>query len=176
MAEMSDHVLKTIEELELRLAEQSAAVAETKRFINQLCRLGGVAERYDDAHVEAHGGPRLAIRSDQFYGQPQATCVKEILIMRKALNQGPATVNEIYSALVEGGFAFDTKNDENAKRGLRISISKNTALFHKLPNSKVGLLEWYPNAKAAKPRKGSDAAGNAESHGAADTESAEEEP
>jgi hypothetical protein len=150
---MSDHVLKTLEDLERKLNGQVAAVVATKRLINQLCEIAGIPARYQDAEAELKAGPSLSIRSDQFYGQPQATCVKEILQMRKALNQGPATVAEIYAALVEGGFAFDTKNDENAKRGLRISITKNTALFHKLPNGRIGLLEWYPNARGGKAKR-----------------------
>jgi len=95
----------------------------------------------------------LAIQSDQFYGQPLASSIRTILELRKALNQGPATINEIHAALVEGGFGFETKNEDNAKRGLRISITKNTSLFHKLPNGKFGLLEWYPNAKQPKAGK-----------------------
>lgn len=157
---MSDHIVKTIEELEHKLAEQVSAVVATKSLINQLCEMAKVPARYHDADLTAGSGPSLSIRSDQFYGQPQAACVREILEMRKALNKGPATVNEIYSALVEGGFAFDTKNDENAKRGLRISIAKNTALFHKLPNGKIGLKAWYPNAKSGKLKKDLDGPSN----------------
>lgn len=171
---MSDHILKTVEELEKKLKEQISAVATTKRLINQLCEMAGVPARYNDADIEAKSGPSLSIRSDQFYGQPQATCVREILEMRKALNQGPATVNEIYAALVEGGFAFDTKNDENAKRGLRISITKNTALFHKLPNGKIGLLDWYPNAKNKSKKDSASTSSTAEDAGA-ETESVEDE-
>lgn len=150
---MSDHILRTVEELEQKLVEQINAVISTKRLINQLCEMGKAPIRYHDTDLTPSSGPSLSIRSDQFYGQPQAACVREILEMRKALNKGPATVNEIFTSLVDGGFAFDTKNDENAKRGLRISITKNTALFHKLPNGKIGLLAWYPNAKAGKSKK-----------------------
>jgi|SRR3569623_85193 len=150
---MSDHILKTVEELERKLAEQLTAVATTKRLINQLCEIAGISPRYQNVDSEAKSGPSLSIRSDQFYGQPLATCVRTILEMRKALDQGPATIAEIYDVLLQGGFAFDTKNDDNAKRGLRISIAKNTALFHKLPNGRIGLLEWYPNAKSPKTKK-----------------------
>lgn len=149
---MSDHYLKIIQELEDELVEQEAAATDTKRLINRMLGRINQPPRYSDADLETKSGVALAIRSDQFYGQPLASCVRDILEMRRALNQGPATVNEIYASLVEGGFAFDTKIEENAKRGLRISLAKNTALFHKLPNGKFGLLEWYPNAK--KPKKG----------------------
>lgn len=96
----------------------------------------------------------LSIRSDQFYGQPLAAAIRTILEMRRKQERGPATVNEIYGALIEGGFAFDTRNDENAKRGLRVSLTKNSVTFHKLPNGKYGLLDWYPGAKTKRPRSG----------------------
>lgn len=150
---MSEYILKTVEELERKLLEQLAAVSTTKKLINQLCEIASVPARYPNTDIENKSGPSLSIRSDQFYGQPQATCVRAILEMRKALDQGPATIAEIYDALLQGGFAFDTKNDDNAKRGLRISIAKNTALFHKLPNGRIGLLEWYPNARNPKTKK-----------------------
>lgn len=155
---MSDHLLKTIEIFEKKLIDQLAIARSTKQLINQLCLEAGMPARYSDAALNEKAGPNLKIKSDQFYGQPQATCIREILEMRRALDQGPATINEIYDSLVEGGFAFDTKNDDNAKRGLRISIAKNSALFHKLPNGKIGMLEWYPKAKSA-PKKEA-AAGN----------------
>jgi hypothetical protein len=50
-----------------------------------------------------------------------------------------------------GGYHFQAKNDDYAKRGLYQSLTKNSSTFHKIPaNGKYGLLEWYPAAKAAK--------------------------
>jgi hypothetical protein len=150
---MSDHIRQTIGDLQKSLIEDERKVLDKKRLINQLAEHAGMGRIYSDAALQSGPSVNLAIRSDQFYGQPLASSIREVLEMRKALNQGPATVNEIHQALVEGGFAFDTKNEENAKRGLRISITKNTSLFHKLPNGKFGLLEWYPNAKQPKASK-----------------------
>lgn len=147
---MSDHLKQTIIDLQAKLVDQESTVIKTKSLINQLAEMAGMGVIYNDSDLQAGQTSNLSIRSDQFYGQPQATCVREILEMRKSLNQGPATINEIFADLQQGGFSFETKNDENAKRGLRISISKNTALFHKLPNGRIGLLAWYPNAKQAK--------------------------
>lgn len=147
---MSEHIKATISDLQGKLKEQEKVVNKTKALINQLCEMAGMAPIYSEGELDSTSSINLSIRSDQFYGQPQASCVRTILEMRKGLGQGPATINEIYSALLEGGYAFETKNEENAKRGLRISITKNTALFHKLPNGKIGLLAWYPNAKVKK--------------------------
>lgn len=171
---MSDHLLKTIEIFEKKLADQLAVVRSSKQLINQLCIEAGLPSRYADATTNEKSGPNLIIKSDQFYGQPQASCIREILEMRRALEQGPATINEIYESLVEGGFLFDTKNDDNAKRGLRISITKNSALFHKLPNGKIGMLEWYPNAKN-KPKKGAVVDNDTQEDAEADGEDESEE-
>ena len=136
--------------LQGKLKEQEQAVLETKRLMNTICRLHNEPPMFSDAELNTTSGPSLSIQSDQFYGQPLASGIRQILEMRKSINQGPATVNDIYDALKEGGYKFETKNDDNARRGLRISLMKNTATFHKLPNGKFGLLEWYPGVKPAK--------------------------
>ena len=81
-----------------------------------------------------------SILPDQFYNKPLATAVREVLEMRK---RRPATSQEIHAALKTGGFAFESRDDENAMRGMAVSISKNTALFARLPNGLIGLNEWY---------------------------------
>lgn len=150
---MSDHVRQTIADLQTALIEDERKVLEKKRLINSLAVHAGMAPVYADAELQTSAKSNLAIQSDQFYGQPLASSIRTVMEMRRALNQGPVTINELHAAMLEGGFAFDTKNEDNAKRGLRISITKNTSLFHKLPNGKFGLLEWYPNAKQPKASK-----------------------
>ena len=88
-----------------------------------------------------------------------ASAVREILEMRKAGGLGAASVNEIYDMLVTGGFHFDAKDDENAKRSLRISLTKNSALFHRVPNGQYGLLSWYPAVKTPKDKEPDEPAG-----------------
>jgi hypothetical protein len=151
---LSDHIKRTIADLQDELAKQESAVIETKKLINMLCGRAGIAPMYADAQLQP-SGVALSIRSDQFYGQPLAGAIRTILEMRKSQGRGPATVNELYDALLEGGFKFDTKDEANAKRGLRISVTKNTQTFHRLPGptGRIGLLEWYPRAK--QPKKGS---------------------
>lgn len=151
---MSDHVQQTIADLQVKLGEQEAAAIKTKRLINTLCEVANIPLLYQDSELESGGGIALSIQGDQFYGQPLSTCIRNVLEMRRTLKQGPATVNEIHSALVQGNFQFDTKTEDNAKRNLRISLTKNTAIFHKLPNGKFGLLEWYPNVKPSRQRAG----------------------
>ncbi|SRR5258705_5243242 len=144
---MADHIQRTIEDLQVKLkAVESEAIA-LKRTINSLAVLAGLPVIYSDTDTQSQ--PPLAnLRSDQFYGKSTFVAIKEYLELRK--HRGPASVNEIYQALTAGGFKFDAKDEDNAKRGIRISLTKNTGVFHRLPNGLFGLLEWYPNAKPPK--------------------------
>jgi len=151
--QMSDHFKATIRDLQSELKKQEAAVIEKKKLINMLCTHAGMPPMYTDGELQASSGPSLSIKSDQFYGQPMITALRQVLEMRKALEQGPATINELHASLSEGNYLFETKDEANAKRGIRISVTKNSAIFHKLPNGKIGLLEWYPGVKAPKAKK-----------------------
>ena len=145
---MSDHIQKTIADLQEKLRGQEADVSATKRMINELCKLIGSPEQFaaEDTDQKQHVG---SIRSDQFYGRKMASVVREYLEMRRASGQGAAKFSEIYSALVSGGYDFDTKNDEISKASLRGAIGKNP-IFHRLPNGHYGLTEWYPKVKKGK--------------------------
>lgn len=149
---MTDHFEQTIAELQKKLQEQEQEVIKTKDMINRLCEYARKPPLYTDADLK----PTSAItniRSDQFYGQPLARAVREALEMRHNTNVGPASVKEIYEILKQGGYLFETKNEQNAMRGLRISLAKNTALFHKLPNGRFGLVAWYPKIQAARSKE-----------------------
>ncbi len=149
-----DHVLRTVEDLQAKLRKQEQEVIDTKKTINSLLRMVG----REPIFTEGQLAPELSlggIKADTFYGQPLATAVRKYLEMRRASSQGPASVSEIYQALTQGGYDFAT-SPENAKRILRISMSKNTPLFHRLPNKNVfGLVSWYPDIKT-KRSKGAD--------------------
>jgi hypothetical protein len=147
-----DETLKPAVDLLLnRLKDQEASVIETKRSINAIFKAANEPPMFPESELDGGSKARsLSIQSDQFYGQPLATSIRDILEMRRALKQGPATVGEIFDALVQGGFKFETKNEDNSKRGLRISLTKNTAIFLKLPNGRFGLIEWYPNVRQSR--------------------------
>lgn len=146
---MRDEFKPAIDALVTDLREQERAVARTKEMINRLCELAGAAPMYADA--SSSDRPAVtAMRSDQFYGKVQTTAAREYLELRHATNRGPASPREIFDALIEGGFKFDTKVEINAITGLRATLRKNSSIFHKLPNGDYGLTSWYPNAKAAR--------------------------
>jgi hypothetical protein len=145
-----DTMQKAIELVLVKLREQEAQVAETKIAINAMCKVAGMPVMFPDAGSASGAG--TSFRSDQFYGQALTTVVRDILNARKAQNLGAASVGEIYDAMTAGGYKFETANVENAKRVLRISLTKNSAVFHKLPNGDYGLREWYPNLKEGRPK------------------------
>ncbi len=148
---MSTELLKAIDLVVAKLREQEAQVTKTKTAINALCEVAGQPIMFPD--VGAASGASTAFRSDQFYGQPLSSVVRDILNARKSQNLGAASVNEIYDAMTAGGYKFETPSVENAKRSLRISLTKNSATFHKLPNGEYGLREWYPSIKEGKAKQ-----------------------
>lgn len=144
---MSDDVLSVVGKIESQIVGLEEQITHKKRMVNDLLSLAGQQPRYGDVELEQRHGGGITIRSDQFHGQPLATAVRNYLEVRRAANFGPAKVTEIYDALVEGGYVFETKNAANAKRGLRISLTKNPA-FYRLPGpaGAYGLRKWYPTA------------------------------
>lgn len=159
---MTDHLKLTIADLESKLSEQVAQVVKTKNIINQLSAYAGLEPPYPDAETSAatigeHPRQQLSVQfeSDAFFTKPLATSVKMVLDARKDQGLGPAETDEIYAALKAGGYNFEQKDEENAKRGLAVSVSKNTAVFVRLPNGKVGLTSWYGGRPAKRARNSS---------------------
>lgn len=143
---VSEHVLRTVGDLEKTLKSKVDEVRQIKRMINDLCRMASLPLRYAVEEESDGMGQLGSIKPDSFYGRPLATVIREYLQMRRGSGQSAATVNEIHEALKLGGYEFETKDEDNAKRGLRASLSKNP-IFHQLPNGQYGLSEWYPKAK-----------------------------
>jgi len=143
---MSEHVERTLEMVVGQIGDLQRQLSEKKKIANGLCQLAGHPPMFEDEEPVNAG---TSLRPDEFYGRPLATDVQELLERRRRSGLGAATVPEIYETLTRGGFHFNTKNTENAKRGLYNSLSKNPK-FHRLPNNTYGLTEWYPNIKKGK--------------------------
>jgi len=159
---MSEHIKRAIQDLEEKLLSQMAAVAKTKSAINLLSETIDEPPPYtegDDSMLRLgvslngnrHAKPQT-VAPDEFYGKPFSTAVREILQARKLSGGGPASADEIYSVLKQGGYAFDSRDAENQMRGLNVSISKNSAMFVKLPSGLIGLNEWYDTKRKIKVR------------------------
>ena len=135
--------------LEDKLQAALAEVKKLKSIINSYYEAMGHPIKYLDAGQESVQG--ATPRRDEYYGRPLATVITEVLQKRKQTNLGSATLDELFSELILGGFKFAGKNDGIQKRGLAISMSKNPK-FHKLDNDTLGLTEWYPSAKEGKDK------------------------
>lgn len=158
--DMTKTVADAIAGLVVEITAAEADLRKKKETVNTLCVVDGRPAMYALAEPEKTLSIST-IRPDQFYGQPLASAVRTILTMRQNANLGAATINEIFESLKAGGYLFETKNDEVAKASLRNSLSKNTSMFHKLPNARFGLTNWYPKVRD-RVSKGGEASGDAD--------------
>lgn len=158
MSDLPDYAVRTLADLQAKVAESEAQTNKLKELVNTFCTSYGVVPPYDLAQTASVAqGPKMgapiSFRPDEFYGKPLATCVREILNARKARDLGPADPREVFDALRKGGFDFEARDDETAFRAMQISISKNTAAFVRLPSGQIGLEEWYDRPRRrATPR------------------------
>ena len=149
---MSSPYGPAIDGIKQAIAEKETAflieIQSLKIAANQLCRLAGVPDAYDVQQVALPGAPEdkeIKFREDEFFGKPLATSVGIYFEAReKAGLERPASIDEIYDALVAGGFKFEgnTNNPDNSKRALKIALTKNTAQFVKI-GEKFALKKWY---------------------------------
>lgn len=140
----------TINRYVAKIHEHERAAAKIKKLVNDMLEIDGKPPMFAD--IAAASAPTASFRADQFFNQPFASCVRAVLEARAAVNQGAASVDDLYDALLAGGFNFEQKDQSIAKRNLAISMGKNTVTFVKLPNGLWGLKEWYPGGGRAKAR------------------------
>lgn len=143
---MNDDILNTIEVLTKRVVGKEEEANKLKKLVNELCEQAGVATRYPNI-IEA-GASIGSIRPDQYYGQPLTAAIRSYLEQRKASGLGAAALTEIYSAIRDGGYKFETKSEDIAQISVGNTLRKSSSIFHRLPNGQYGLLTWYPSAKA----------------------------
>ena len=152
---MSEHVLQTIEDLKREISKIEIDLSEKKRMANFLSKsMAGGDEIYPVESAD-NSNVLLPTKGDEYYGKSATSAVRLILEARKS-TLGPATVAELYETLVKGGYQFETDSPVNAKNSLRVSLSKNSGIFHKLPNGKYGLVKWYDRIKPKKQVQATD--------------------
>lgn len=155
---MDADIQTAITVLRHRIKSKEEDVIRLKRTVNEMCADAGEDPPFPNISSSDTNGDISSLRADQFYGHTISGAAKAYLEMRHSARLGAASVNDIYGALKKGGFKFEAKDDENAKNGLRISLRKNSSIFHRLPAGDYGLLTWYPNAKPPKPDDDDDSA------------------
>lgn len=148
-----DRALSRLSEIEVQIAPQLAEMREIRTTVNGVCKLAGRDPLFHDA--EAIPAPRggsasrataLDVRPDQFVGRPLATAVRIVLEKNRETSgkeTAPMSGDDLHSVLVAGGFEFGPRDVENQKRGLQVSLAKNTVTFRRLPQGLWGLAEWY---------------------------------
>ena len=140
----------TIETLMGKVEAKSQEIAELKRTVNFLAREAGGEPQYPDEAANSSGGGLGTIAPDQFYGDTPTRAARKYLELRRRA----VPAEEILEALDRGGFDFDAQGwKKNQLRNLSISLSKNSAIFHRLPNGTYGLVSFYPSIQAEKKKK-----------------------
>lgn len=125
-----------------KIRTKEGELLELKRVVNRIYAEENEAAPYNISTTDSAAG-LVTLRSDLFYNKTLAQAAQEYLEMRKARGLGSATVNDIYKTLKEGGYNFETSIEDNAKNGVRISLRKNSTIFHQLPSGDYGLCVWY---------------------------------
>lgn len=161
MNAINEQMSATVQALIERVQAKQKEIAELKRVINGICREAGMDPAFEETEEDAAvGGAHVRVRPDEFYGKSVLTAARMYLDKRKQA----VGANEILKALQDGGFDFGPLDwdDSNLLRPLAMSMSKNTAIFHRLPNGTFGLAAWYPGAVNKKKAKRAGAAENGE--------------
>lgn len=161
MADEVQAITATINTLVEDRKRQMEEARESGRTVNRLCRRIGKPAMFPEDEGDLKASAGLVIRRAQFVGVKFASAVREYLEQRGKDVHGPATADEIYSALREGGFQFETRDEKTELHRMRTSLGKNTTTFAKIDANGIdvyGLAEWYPELKKeAKPATGDDA-------------------
>ena len=146
----------TIEFFQTEISALEEQVRRKKLLVNHLCDELKAPRVYEGSTDDesGRGVKGVSVQPDEFFAKPLATAVRLILEKRRAAGQGPASAEDIYPIMIQGGFQFEAKNDANAKRALAISLAKNTSTFVRLPNGYFALTDWYPELPRPKNPNG----------------------
>lgn len=140
MSTALDEMLEEITSLETE-------VLGLKRAANSMARRRGLQLPFDEESLRDPTQSASTIRPDQFVNfNAPAPAARAFLEMRRRAS----TVDEVYDALLKGGFQFESNVTNEAKGFLKIALAKD-ALVRKIENKVVGttygLIAWYPDAK-----------------------------
>jgi hypothetical protein len=174
---MSDELSAAIDVLMDKIQARARELADLKKMVNMLAKEASRSAIFPDAELTVVEGDQGSIRPDQYYGKSPIQAAREYLEMRgRAVRP-----EEITQGLAQGGFDFEAqgwKGEAGRVRNLAISLSKNSTIFHRLPNGTYGLVKFYPDVAAEKKqprRSGSASASPSASPSPAEDEEQEEE-
>ena len=139
-----EHVEKTLELILIQIQDLERQAAEKKKTANDLSRILQRPVIFQSVDTSASSAAALP---GEYYGRQMPEVIQAILEKRKLANLGSASVAEIYNAMIKGGYYFQTKNPDYAKRGIYGVLAGADGPFHRLPDGRYGLKQWYPAAK-----------------------------
>lgn len=143
-----------------------AVVIKLKLTANAYAEVMQLEPPYPEAaSPEAPAAGRLNIRADQFTAHAAPSTAARAFLEWRGRERGAVTIEQLYEALVAGGYRFDSKDDASRIGGLRIALGKDH-LIERLPNNHYGLTAWY--GRKTEPRKAKSASTGAE-HISSDT-------
>lgn len=133
-----------LEQMVEEIRTKQTALDNQKRAANTFFRERNEPEPFLVDDPDAAIGAALRIRPDEYYGKGFATAAGAYLERRKQA----VIAEDVLRALEQGGFDFDAIGwrKENRLRTVAMSLAKNTAIFHRLPNGMFGLRKWYEDA------------------------------
>ena len=131
---MREEFQPAIAALQKDLVQLEKKAVEAKKATNVLCKLADVAPMYPVVE-DGLSAVLTQIQADTFYGKRMSTAAREYLQMRKGGGQGPAKPRDVYEALKDGGFQFETKDEQT----LSIRLTPMTATCRVPPLSRVKL-------------------------------------
>lgn len=135
-------IVQALETMDRTIADHLAKAATLKRAANMMASGAGLPQPYSDADVEVHAGGGLRIRSDQFVVEKAPASAARAYLALRGKDRGATTADDIYEALVRGGYDFGSLKEPDAKSGLKIALAKDGKV-HRLRNGHFGLREWY---------------------------------
>jgi len=136
-----NHINKSIEEIEEQIQQKQKELEGLQITVNNLCKYIGIEPKYVIESQIATITHRT-LKGDEYFRRPTATVITMILENRKKQDLGPASIDEIYKKMLEGGYVFKVKEPNKA---IGTALGKNQK-FTKV-GEKWGLSEWYPSAK-----------------------------
>ncbi len=89
------------------------------------------------------------IHPDTFFQHTPGEAAKKYL---KMMGNRARHLDEIYEALIKGGFQIDGRRDKEKRRALYKALVRNTAEFVLVSTSTFGLVEFYPTEQAKRRR------------------------
>jgi len=149
---MESALQQVLADVQAKIQKHLEEIIKLKKTANNLADMAGETPIYTDIDIDQETGGGVGPgRSDAYYGKPLATAVREYLEFRRKA----VPVEETLNGLLQGGFDFEALgwSPSTRLRALAMSMAKNTAVFHRLPNNTWGLLVWYPAATERRSEK-----------------------